>query len=144
MARLETPASRNTEMTPAAGGGRERLALDAGHLARQCMGDKDLEAEVLRQFRAQAATLMDTLAQDGLLSSAAKADVAHRLRGSALAIGAFPVADAAAAVEDAGRAGARRGPEGPEQAVELSQAIAELSEAVAQAVAEIDRLPGLY
>ena len=78
------------------------------------------------------------------VTSAAKADVAHRLRGSALAIGAFPVADAAAAVEDAGRAGARRGPEGPEQAVELSQAIADLSEAVAQAVAEIDRLPGLY
>jgi HPt (histidine-containing phosphotransfer) domain-containing protein len=115
-------------------------ALDLVHLTRQCMGDRDLETEVLHQFRAQAATLIETLVLDGHSSSAAKADIAHRLRGSALAIGAFRVAHAAAAVEASGRAGAQGDDEGPKQAAELSQAIANLSNAVSQAAAEIDRL----
>lgn len=136
---LRTPGSRQKETpSPPDGwvdGGRKGLALDLGHLERQCMGDRDLEAEVLQQFRAQAATLIETLAQDGHLSCAAKADIAHRLRGSALAIGAFAVAHAAAAVETSGRGGER-----PAQAVELSQAIVGLREAVAQATVEIDRL----
>ncbi len=139
-----TPASGKKEMCSppdASGdGAREAVALDLGHLSRQCMGDKDLEAEVLLLFRVQSATLMESLAQDGPASPAAKADIAHRLKGSAVAVGAFPVAKAAAAVEVCGRAGAEQGQEGPERAVELSQAIADLREAVAQAAAEIDRL----
>ena len=116
-------------------------ALDLAHLARQCMGDRDLEAEVLRQFRTEAPALAASLAQDRRSSLAAKADLAHRLKGSALAVGAWRIAHAAAVVEACGRAGAQAGPQAS-QAVELSQAIAALSAAVAEAMAEIDRLHG--
>jgi HPt (histidine-containing phosphotransfer) domain-containing protein len=137
---LGTPRQKQAPATPdrREGGTDEGVALDRGHLARQCMGDKDLEDEVLQEFRKQAATLIEVLTQGSHLSFVAKADIAHRLRGSALAIGAFPVAHAAAAVENSGRAGAPG--EGLEQAAELSQAIVDLSEAVSQAAAEIDRL----
>ncbi len=121
--------------------GAQGLALDLGHLDRQCMGDKALAAEVLQQFRVQAAALIETFAREGSMSSREKADIAHRLRGSALAVGAFPVAEAAAAVETRGRESAPLGDEGSKQGAELSQAIARLSEAVSRAVAEMDRLP---
>ena len=106
-------------------------ALDLDHLAGQCLGDRDLEAELLSLFRAQAIALAAELASDRL-SPSAGADIAHRLRGSALAVGAFAVARAAEAVEACGRdAGG---------AVEMSQAIAALGDAVSRAAAEIDRL----
>jgi HPt (histidine-containing phosphotransfer) domain-containing protein len=114
--------------------------LDLKHLARQCMGDAELEAEVLGQFRTQAVTLAANLADDDRLSLAAKADIAHRLRGSALAIGAGSVARAAGLVESCGRAGAKGGPEAAARVAELSQAVADLGEAVKRAAAEIDRL----
>ena len=118
----------------------EARVLDLKHLARQCMGDLELEAEVLRQFRTQAVTLAATLADDVRLSFAEKADLAHRLRGSALAIGAGPLARVAAALETRARAGAEARADAPERAVELSQAVADLREAVKRAAAEIDRL----
>lgn len=65
--------------------------IDFGHLQRAVLGDSSLEREVLAMFSAQAAGLIDQLA---VLPPHAM-DIAHTLKGSALAIGAFRVADAA-------------------------------------------------
>ena len=119
--------------------GRNELdapALDRDHLRRQCLDDRNLAAELLALFRVEARALAAELAGDRL-SPSARADIAHRLRGSALAVGAFAVARAAEAVEACGRDATRAG---AVPAVEMSQAITNLGEAIARAAAEIDRL----
>jgi HPt (histidine-containing phosphotransfer) domain-containing protein len=71
--------------------------IDFEHLSRMTLGDPALECEVLTMFVAQSAKLVDQLTalppQAGAL--------AHTLKGSARAIGAFAVADAAARLETA-------------------------------------------
>lgn len=78
------------------------FAIDEAHLARMTLGDEALARDVLTMFSAQAVSLM------ALLSSwpADAAALAHTLKGSARAIGAFAVADAAGDLEDALRHGA--------------------------------------
>ena len=70
--------------------------IDLVHLARQTSGDKALELEVLHSFARQARSCMVEL-------SSGRIDVitqtAHRLKGAALAIGAFQVSEAAEKVE---------------------------------------------
>lgn len=75
--------------------------IDLAHLARMTLGDPVLEREVLALFTAQAASLVAMLAS--LPDDAAR--LAHMLKGSARAIGAFGVAEAAEAFEDALAAG---------------------------------------
>lgn len=118
----------------------EGAPLDLAHLARQCLGDRDLAAVLLREFGTQAQRIAAQLAEDDRLSSAAQADIAHRLRGSALAVGARAVAHAAGIVEACGRAAAHAAPEAGSRPDEMSQAIATLIEAVSQATAEIARI----
>ena len=60
--------------------------LDLVHLARQCLGDHELEAELLGLFRVQARVLTGQLSDTPLLSLESKAKIAHTLRGSALAV----------------------------------------------------------
>ena len=69
--------------------------IDTEHLQRMTLGDASLEREVLAMFSAQAAGLIGTL---GALPANAGA-LAHTLKGSAHAIGAFRVADAAGRLE---------------------------------------------
>lgn len=72
------------------------IDLDLDHLSRQTFGDLDLEDDLLSLFDAQAAQILARLAapfEEG--ESARRAEVAHALRGSALAIGAFATAKAA-------------------------------------------------
>ena len=69
--------------------------LDLVHLARQGLGDHELEAELLELFRLQARALTAQLSESGHLSFEARAKIAHTLRGSALAVGAGRVAGAA-------------------------------------------------
>ncbi len=114
--------------------------LDLGHLSRQCMGDEDLETEILSQFRTQSLTLMAQISTEDSSPFAAQADIAHRLRGSALAVGACAVASAAEAAETCSRACALGGPESATRVAEMSQAISTLTKAVSETVAEIDRL----
>jgi HPt (histidine-containing phosphotransfer) domain-containing protein len=71
--------------------------IDFEHLKRMTLGDASLEQEVLAMFSAQSAKLMATLAT----LPADAAALAHTLKGSARAIGAFGVADAAARLEAA-------------------------------------------
>lgn len=69
--------------------------IDIVHLRRMTLGDTALEREVLSMFSTQAARLAGALAA---MPPDAPA-LAHTLKGSARAIGAFAVADAAAELE---------------------------------------------
>ena len=97
--------------------------IDFEHLNRMTLGDAGLEQEVLAMFVAQSARLVSMLATKPSDAGA----LAHTLKGSARAIGAFDVADAADRLE----AAIARG-------FDASAALAELAEAVAQAQAAIE------
>ncbi len=74
--------------------------VDLVHLARYTGGDQALNAEVLQLFVNQAGELVRRM--DGVLQTGdAKTwrEVAHSLKGAARGIGAFAMADAAAACE---------------------------------------------
>ena len=99
--------------------------IDFEHLKRMTLGDAGLEQEVLAMFAAQSAQLIGALAA---LPTDAPA-LAHTLKGSARAIGAMAVADAAARLE----AAIARG-------FDTSAALAELGETVAEARAAIEAI----
>jgi HPt (histidine-containing phosphotransfer) domain-containing protein len=99
--------------------------IDLEHLQRMTLGDASLEREVLAMFSAQAAGLigkLSTLPPDA-------AALAHTLKGSARAIGAFGVADAASDLEAAIQKGGNP-----------AQALTELNAAIAQARAAVDAI----
>ena len=96
--------------------------IDVAHLKRMTLGDSGLEREVLAMFAGQAVRLIEALAA----LPADAAEIAHTLNGSARAIGAFRVADAAEALE----AAVRDGGEAPEALAALRQAIAEARQAI--------------
>jgi HPt (histidine-containing phosphotransfer) domain-containing protein len=99
--------------------------IDIEHLARMTLGDASLEHEVLAMFSAQAVSLIGAL-------TALPADagaLAHTLKGSARAIGAFAVADAAESLEALIRNG-----EDP------AEGLSGLKDAVAQARTAIDAI----
>jgi HPt (histidine-containing phosphotransfer) domain-containing protein len=104
--------------------------IDFEHLKRMTLGDAGLEHEVLAMFAAQSAKLIGTLASlpkhSGKNASKDAGTLAHTLKGSARAIGAFAVADAAGRLE-AVLAGGN----------DPSDQLAELGEAVALARAAI-------
>jgi Hpt domain len=71
-------------------------AIDRAHLARMTHGERDLECEVLQLYAAQTKLLLGRMGQ---ASPAAVGALAHTLCGSSRGVGAWQVADAAAAVE---------------------------------------------
>ena len=75
----------------------EETAIDVQHLGRMTLGEAALEAEVLGLFSAQSADLVGRLKT----IPADAAALANTLKGSARAIGAFRVAEAALGVEAA-------------------------------------------
>ncbi len=75
--------------------------IDLAHLARMTLGDSALRREVLAMFLKQSRDLEDRLAA----RPAEGAALAHTLKGSARAIGAFRVAACAEALEGAIRGG---------------------------------------
>jgi HPt (histidine-containing phosphotransfer) domain-containing protein len=99
--------------------------IDIEHLERMTLGDANLEREVLAMFSGQAVSLISALAT---LPAEAGA-LAHTLKGSARAIGAFRVADAAECLETVLRKGD-----------DPSLVLAELNEAIAQVRAAIDTM----
>jgi HPt (histidine-containing phosphotransfer) domain-containing protein len=98
--------------------------IDIAHLKRMTLGDAGLEREVLAMFAGQAVRLIEALA---VLPTDAAA-IAHTLNGSARAIGAFRVAEAAEAFEAALRGG------------EPSEALVALRDAVDRARGAIDAM----
>ena len=99
--------------------------IDTDHLKRMTLGDADLTREVLAMFAGQAAGLIGTLAT---LPTDAEA-LAHTLKGSARAIGAFRVAEAAESLEATIQSGD-----------DPAKALAELHDAIAQVRAAIDAI----
>ena len=89
------------------------------------LGDAGLEREVLAMFSAQSAHLIDAIAA---LPEDVRA-LAHTLKGSARAIGAFAVADAAAELEQVLASG-----------VDPSERLAALGRAVSLARTAIEAL----
>jgi HPt (histidine-containing phosphotransfer) domain-containing protein len=96
--------------------------IDLQHLARMTLGDAGLEREVLGMFAGQAAGLVGKLAA---LPAEAVA-LAHTLKGSARAIGAFRVAECAEALELV----IRRGENPAKSLIELKAAVADARAAI--------------
>jgi HPt (histidine-containing phosphotransfer) domain-containing protein len=96
--------------------------LDLEYLRRMTFGDASLEREVLAMFAGQATRLVGALGA----RSADAGRLAHTLKGSAGAIGAVRVAEAAYALERTIRSGADPAP-----------GLAELRDAVAEAQSAI-------
>lgn len=70
--------------------------INIAELDQQTFGDAELKREVLDLFAAQAPVLLQTLAAS---SGEVRSQTAHRLKGSALAIGAAQLASCADALE---------------------------------------------
>ena len=101
--------------------------IDVDHVRRMTLGDAGLEREVLAMFSAQSVSLIAGLAA----KSAEATALAHMLKGSARAIGAFRVAEAAESLEIR-----LRNSDDPSDAL----AEVEVEDAVAEARAAIDEL----
>ena len=99
--------------------------LDLDYLEHMTLGDTVLEREVLAMFLEQSRQLMRTIATWPADITA----LARILKGSARAIGAFAVAEAAARLKVAVESGEGR-----------SGALAELQDAVAEACEAIDAI----
>jgi hypothetical protein len=84
---------------PAAPPAGSRATLDLVHLARQSLGDKDREIEILALFDAQAGQALARLEALSGRDGAVGADLARMLGASARIAGAFGVASAATAYE---------------------------------------------
>jgi HPt (histidine-containing phosphotransfer) domain-containing protein len=79
-------------------------ALDLELLARQTLGDRELEADLLELFELQALRLWPVIAGAG--EAASRSDAAHTLKGGAAAVGATEVMRIAGELEVAlGREG---------------------------------------
>jgi hypothetical protein len=116
--------------------------VDLVDLARHCLGDRELEDELLRLFRLQAQTLTAQLSDSSHLSLESKAKIAHKLRGSALVVGARRVGGAALRIEELASAASDRRRPNIDDRVAEARALLALLFAVTQAVAEIDRIRG--
>lgn len=94
--------------------------VDLIHLARQTFGSADLEREVLRLFVQQGGGLVRRIADAA--SANERAEQAHRLKGSARAIGATRVGQLAEVLETA-----------------QTSEVAALARDLGEAVAEVER-----
>jgi HPt (histidine-containing phosphotransfer) domain-containing protein len=101
------------------------IPIDIGHLGRMTLGDASLERQVLAMFSAQTDSLIGALT--ALPADAAA--LAHKLKGSARAIGAFRLADAAHRLEAAIQNGAAP-----------AKPLGDLADAVAQARSAVEAM----
>ncbi|KAA0076746.1 Hpt domain-containing protein [Tardiphaga sp. P9-11] len=99
--------------------------IDFTHLQRMTMGDVSLEREVLAMFAAQSSELIEKIVK----MPADMAELTHKLKGSAQAVGAFRITEAAEWVEG-----------GLRDNSDIAEALITLTDAVLDARAEIDVL----
>lgn len=97
--------------------------FDVDHLKRMTMGDASLEQEVLAMFAAQASDLIEKIVK----MPTNVWELTHKLRGSAEAIGAFRITDAAEWLENMLR-----------DKSDSTEALMTLTDAVLEAREEID------
>ena len=116
------PAAPGLRALPA-----DEPAIDLVHLARQTDNDPALEEELLALFDRQSASLLAQLL-DEEATARNRADAAHMLRGSALAMGAGAVARATQAFETA----LERGGAGVSELEALEQAVGQARAAIAR------------
>ena len=103
--------------------------FDLVHLSRQTMGDRELEQEVLTLFERQAQHIGGRLTSlEAGANHVTRADLAHKLKGSARAVGAFAVASAAENYEHSARAGLLRAMDSRQLAEALAEALGALRE----------------
>lgn len=102
--------------------------IDLVHLARQTLGDRSLEQEILALYLKQAQSLLQRIEESACARE--RCDIAHTLKGSSRAVGAWQVATAAEAVEIVP----------PEQKSEFTRAIAALRTCVSAACDTISDL----
>lgn len=110
---------------------RPMRPVDLVHLAKQCLGDENLELEILRLFdttlityfgRLKLATSFDDLAIN-----------LHSIKGASAGVGAWCVTDLAAALENDLKAGR---PLAPERIEDLGMAVEEVREFIARMLAD--------
>jgi HPt (histidine-containing phosphotransfer) domain-containing protein len=106
--------------------------VDLAHLARYTLGDRALESEILQLFCAQSLIYLEHL--HAATSEHAWREAAHSLKGSAQAVGAWRVADAALAAETG---------QGSD-ASDRTQVLAALEASVAEANGFIRSLPATH
>ena len=83
----------------------ETPVIDLVHLSRQTLGDNALEIELLTLFDRQAQQFASRLGAPMTPGEGKwRAELAHTLKGSARAVGAFALGEAAEAYEEAIRA----------------------------------------
>jgi HPt (histidine-containing phosphotransfer) domain-containing protein len=123
------------------GGGKDGLlseqsepVIDLVHLSRQTMSDQALELELLAMFERQSARTILQLRGVSAGDAKLRSELAHTLRGSALAIGAARVARSAQVYEASCAS--------PTQGAATQAALAGLADAVAEATATIAQLLG--
>lgn len=105
--------------------------LDLVHLSRQTLGDVALETELLALFESQARQFAKRLAGPSHPGDEKwRAELAHKLKGSARAVGAFRVAQAAENYEQAVKSGS----------AQIAGRLGRLGDAIEEARAEIAAL----
>lgn len=109
---------------------RKLRPVDLVHLAKQCLGDENLELEVLRMFDRTLATYFERLklatSFDDLAINL------HSIKGASVGVGAWTVADIAKACEEDMRAGR---PIRAEKIDDLGMAVEEVRDFVTRLVA---------
>lgn len=112
------------------GAKRPTRPVDLVHLAKQCLGDENLELEILRLFDTTLSTYF------GRLKLAASFDDLainlHSIKGAAAGVGAWGVSDLAMALEKDLRAGR---PLKAERIDDLGMAVEEVREFIARMLA---------
>lgn len=81
--------------------GERSDGLDRTHLAAQTDGDPSLQRDLLHLFAVQASELAPQISALAATDPVGAGELAHRIGGSARAIGAFELAEAAASLERA-------------------------------------------
>lgn len=88
---------RGHSMTAGSNDGVSPDVLDLDHLAKQTMNDSELERQVVGMFFEQSAMVLRQIREAG--EPRQRSEAAHRLKGSARAVGAWRVAAASDQLE---------------------------------------------
>jgi HPt (histidine-containing phosphotransfer) domain-containing protein len=119
-------AVTGSNLLTAFGRSQQPEVIDERHLIGMTLGDARLEREVLELFLSQAALMLD---HAGAASPTPAAAAAHRLKGSARAIGAWRLARAAESFE--------RAAVSTDESHQVEEALSELRAASLEACAAI-------